>query len=184
MDELTYYFPKKGQVITILAGLFMVVLCGFLLYMGLVLGWQDYILGPATPIGSLIVGIVGLAYFSFMLVQAIYRSFSQKPVVQITEDGILDNSSLLSTNKQIPYKDVRKVSIQSSLGSRLIAVSLHKENEILATLPLVKRIGLRIRKTLLKREIVSLDVQGENRKEYEKIVTCINQHRRRLNFIH
>lgn len=183
MEELTYHYPKKGLTQTFIAGVLALAMCVGLIYVGVIIGLQDYILGPATPFASLVVGSVGLLYFGYLFIQLIYRAISDKPLLEVTNEGIIDNSSLLSSHMLIPYENMRKVTIEHNLGSRIISIKVKDEKAIISEASLLKKITLLFRKHILRIGLVDIEVHGQNRKEYEKIVKCINQHRRRLKLI-
>lgn len=184
MEELTYYYPKKGLTQTLLAGALALAMCVGLIYVGVIIGLQDYILGPATPFASLVVGSIGIVYFGYLFIQLVYRAVTDKPILEITQEGVRDNSSLLSSHILIPYASMRKVTIEHNLGSRVISIKLKDEEAVTQAVPLVKKITLLFRKHVLRIGLVDIEVHGQNREEYEKIVKCINQHRRRMNDIH
>lgn len=183
VEELTYHYPRKGIVATFIAGTLAIAMCAGLIYVGVIIGLQDYILGPATPIASLVVGSIGLIYFGYLFIQLIYRAISDKPLLEITNEGVIDNSSLLSSHRLIPYENIRKVAIEHKLGKRLISIKPKDEKVIIREASLFKKAALLFKKHILRFGLVDIEVQGQNRKEYEKIVKCINQHRRRLNLI-
>ncbi|GAA0358410.1 hypothetical protein GCM10008932_08890 [Alkalibacterium iburiense] len=183
MEVLTYYYPKKGLTQSLIAGGIALTMCIALMYVGITLGLEHYILGPATPIASLVVGSLGILYFGYLFIQLIYRAVTDKPILEITQEGVRDNSSLLSSHMVIPYENMRKVVIEHQLGRRIISIKLKDEKQLLQSASLLKKMILLFRRHILRIGWVDIEVHGQNREEYDKIVKSINQHRRRLKLI-
>lgn len=183
MEELTYYYPKKGLTQSLIAGGIALAMCIALIYVGITLGLEHYILGPATPFASLLVGSIGILFFGYLFIQLVYRAVTEKPVLEINQEGVRDNSSLLSSHVWIPYENIRKVAIEHQLGRRIISIQLKDEKQLLQSVSLMKKMILLFRRYILRIGWVDIEVHGQDRKEYDKIVKSINQHRRRLKLI-
>lgn len=183
MEPLLIHPLQKGFWLTLGAGIIAVMACVFLIYMGLVLGLEDYILGSATPPVAAVLGTVGLIYFGYLTIELVVLRIRKRPLLVVSNKGIEIGSSLLSPTGIIPYENIRKVSIQSPLGNRIIAFKLHDESQVLKNMNRLKRVLLKGKKVFGKREIVTVHLSGKNRKEYEEVVKIINQRRRNKKLI-
>jgi len=182
MEPVMIYPPKKNVWLTCAAGIIASLACLFLIYMGVVLGWEHYVLGAATPLVAIFVGTIGLIYFSYLTIEIVVLHIRKRPLLVVSNEGIEIGSSLLSPNGIIPYEAIRKVAIQTPLGTRLISFTLHEESQVLKNMPLFKRFLLKGKKVFGKSELVTVTLDGKNRKEYEEVVKRINKHRRDKGF--
>lgn len=183
MEKRTFHYPKESSLIPILLGIVMTAASGLLIYLSRLSWWHISILGGISRPFSLGAGIFGVFYFGFSLLYLVYRRFADPVVFEVTEEGVIDSSTIFSSRKLLPYEDMRSVRVEFYHGQRYIAIDVHDEEALLAQMPLIKRRAMKMSKNVLDTSLITVNLPGKSRKEYDEVVKYINQIRRERKLI-
>lgn len=128
---------KKQLNLTFMATL-MVLLSLFVFVMAPEITGNNILLGLMMA-----VGFVGVIFFSICLIYIIYRLLKAKDILKIDKNGFLDKSSFISGG-YILWDDVKSISGYTSMGQKYIGVELKDGGKFLKSLPMVKRVLLKL----------------------------------------
>ncbi|SHH04399.1 hypothetical protein SAMN02745245_00440 [Anaerosphaera aminiphila DSM 21120] len=89
------------------------------------------------------VGFVGVIFFSICLIYIIYGLLKSKDILKIDKNGFLEKSSFIS-GSYILWADVKSIVGYTSMGQKYIGVELKDSEKFLKSLPIIKRVLLKL----------------------------------------
>lgn len=179
METVKVDVPKKQLLLLIALSVLMTVLSGWVFYQGLQGNREFAVLGSWTAPLSLIAGGIGLVFFGFSIYFWTMRYLSPKPALEITDKGVIDNSTAIATKTIIPYSNIKKASVQSFQGNNYLAIDVKDENEVLNSVSALKRTSMKTNKNQFGTSLIVITLKGQSAADLERYARIINERKDR-----
>lgn len=109
---------------------------------------QSYLSGDDTIVTAL-VGVVCVLFFGIALLFSIALLFKRTPTLQLDEEGIIDNSSLIPGGR-IRWEEISEIQLYSFKGQSFIGISLHNPEDYLAGQSVMNQQLMRVNNRLVQ----------------------------------
>ncbi|WP_167957595.1 STM3941 family protein [Anaerosporobacter faecicola] len=128
MKETIIYEKKKQAIKLLVQTLLMVAAAVVVLYLGI----------DEKSLLFCMIGGVGCVFFGICLIVQFIRVLHKKPLFTITQEGIMDQSTLTSINF-IPYEEIEELVIGKTLNKDSIGIYLKDVEAFKKVLPSMKQ---------------------------------------------
>ncbi len=124
-DKIVIALSKRNMIIGMLASLAFVVLAVFIFINAINSG------SNAISVFDIVLSVVTIILFTFFFIVNLKKFFDKKAGMIISNEGIIDNSSGVSLNVLIPWKDISSVDNISNFFTKTIVIRLKEPKKYL-----------------------------------------------------
>jgi len=125
-DKLIIYPNKMRMIVSIIGALLVSLMYLILLFVPIFLYTHNGI-GIIIDSIFILIGFVGFIFYGFITIHLINTLISKKEILIVDKKGIKDNSLHIAKEYFIPWDDIEKLFIGSSLGQKLIELKIKNE---------------------------------------------------------
>jgi|SRR5690625_434302 len=144
MKEFVVY-PKRGRMVMLAIFAFLFVLIGTVL-IGI------YFVEEDIPIWMIVVGVVDVAFFGLCLIYYIKEIKENKPVLVISNEGIMDRSSYIGAGL-VRWEDIADIDFVHFSGQTFLGIFTHDPELIINRTSSVKRMLNKLNKGLVEAQV-------------------------------
>lgn len=175
MDTISVDYSRKELIPIVFLGFLMFAASCWLIYAGLFTSFRIPQLGPLTSFFSIIVGSFGAVFFGYGFFYLLGRTLFPKGALVITAEGIIDNTSGISSKEVVPFSNMKKAELEIINSGPHIGITLRDEAAYLANLPFIKRKAKQLNKKYFNTSIISMSVPIESRADLVELIEIINE---------
>lgn len=179
METVKIDVPKKQLLMLMGLSMIMTLVSAWVFYLGWEGTYELPILGSWTPIFSLLAGGLGVVFFGFSVYFWLMRFLSPKPALEITDKGVIDNSTAIATKTMIPFTNIEKASVQSFQKNDYLAIDVKDEDEVLNSVSALKRLSMKTNKNQFGTSLVIITLKGQSVADLERYAHIINERKDR-----
>lgn len=144
MKEFVIY-PKRGRMIMLAIFSFVFVLLGAI-FIGIYFSEED------ISLWMIIVGVVAVLFFGFCLVYYIKEIIIHKPILVISDEGIMDRSSFIGAGL-VKWEEIADIDFIDFSGQIFLGIFTHDRELIINRTSSVKRILNQLNKGLIESQV-------------------------------
>ena len=137
-------YPSRIRALFLILGSLLFVVAGIWMI-------QSYLSGEDTIVTAL-VGVVCILFFGIALLFSIVLLFKRTPTLQLDEEGIIDNSSLIPGGR-IRWDEISEIQLYSYKGQPFIGINLNKPDDYLAEQSVINQQLMRVNKGLVQAHV-------------------------------
>lgn len=179
METVKVDVPKKQLLLLMGLSVLMTLLSVWVLYIGWEGTYELALLGSWSSPLALIAGAIGVLFFGFSVYFWIMRYISPKPALEITDKGVIDNSTAIATKTIIPFTNIEKASVQSFQGNDYLAIDVKDEEAVLKSVSALKRTSMKTNKNQFGTSLVIITLKGQSAADLERYAQVINERKDR-----
>lgn len=161
MDDFII-FPKKGRMILLAFLSFLFVLIGGIFVI-------SYVVQEDIPIYLVIIGVISIVFFGFCMIYYMKEIIKTKPVLIISDAGIIDRSSYLAPGL-VKWEDIKYIDFVEFGGQVFLGIYTHDPNLIIDQSTHLRKLLNKMNKGLLNSQ-VNIPVKNLSCTEQELVVT-------------
>ncbi len=144
MNEFIVY-PKRGRMIMLAFFAFLFVLIGAVFVM-------VYVTEADDSLWLLTIGIISILFFGFCLIYYIKEIIVHKPILIISDEGIMDRSSYLGAGL-VKWEDIRDIDFVEFGGQVFLGIFTHDPNLIIDRSSSLQRMLNQVNKKLIDSQV-------------------------------
>ncbi|GAA0358417.1 hypothetical protein GCM10008932_08900 [Alkalibacterium iburiense] len=175
METIKIDVPKKQLLLLLGLSALMTIVSAWVAYIGWEGTYELALLGSWTSPLALISGVIGFVFFGFSVYFWLMRYFSPKPALEITDQGVIDNSTAIATKTMIPFSNIEKASVQSFQGNDYLAIDVKDEEAVLNSVSALKRTTMKTNKNQFGTSLVIITLKGQSVADLERYAQVINE---------
>lgn len=178
METIKVDIPKSQSLLLGALSVVMTALSAWVFLLGLDETFELAFLGRLTPYVCFIAGALGFIFFGISTIFWLMRTASSKPALEITDKGIIDNSTAIATKVMIPFENITQASVQTLQKNEYLAVDVKDEQAVLNSVSGLKRTTMQINKNQFGSSLVLINLKGQSTADLEKLAQIINERKK------
>ncbi|HZK22957.1 MAG TPA: STM3941 family protein [Atopostipes sp.] len=175
METISIDHSRKDYGVMVLLGAIMFGASLFVLIGSLVRDFPFRIFGLQSEGLGILVGGFGTLFFGFAFFYILKRFLFPKGALVITEEGIINRTNAIGSNRVIPFTWMKKAKVEIVNASGNIGIELKDDRQYLESLPWLKRKTSEMNQRSFGTSVISLDVPVDSRERLEELTDIINE---------